>query len=264
MPFGLPSIYDPMPDVVDAVTAGRIVFSSSADRQVFTQIANGQKVNGRTVRLSWQLANLLVWLADGDVVTILSGGLLRPVKGGPHGVLQTDGEMMVMAVDIAAYAGLRVTLGDRENAIRVITKLISNFPFGKFDLGFPRPVGGANGFNPKQDVFFPVKDQATAQKCFDGTIAMDISQMLEPARSRVRSAIDSTAATFPGCFRTAWITSTFALHRASGDCRSLRHPMVDRDVPHRIIRRLAIEGDRQGIAVGRNCAPSRAKHDSGV
>src|SRR5262245_23181711 len=114
MPFGIPSIPDPMPELIDAVSAGKVVFDSATDRNNFSLIAAEKKVNGRTVRLSWQLTNLLAWLADGGVVRVLSGGLYRPVNGGPHGELQTNGETWVLAVDIAAYGGLRVTLGDRD------------------------------------------------------------------------------------------------------------------------------------------------------
>jgi hypothetical protein len=91
---------------------------------------------------------------------------------------------------------MAVTLASRDPAIRVVCGLIADFPAGLFDLGFPRPVGGADGFDPSQDVFFPVPDQATAQQCFDGTISRGMNQLLEPAQTRVREAMGRSPATF--------------------------------------------------------------------
>jgi len=82
------------------------------------------------------------------------------------------------------------------DAIAVITNLISHFPPGRFDLGFPRPIGGDNNFDASADVFFPVPDKATAHLAFLGHLSRPMSAMLEPARSQVTAAMARTSAHF--------------------------------------------------------------------
>jgi hypothetical protein len=82
-----------------------------------------------------------------------------------------------------------VVLNIPANAIRVVSSLIGNFPPGKYDLGFPRPVGGPSGFDPAHDVFFSVPDKATALACWQGKISRSLDQMLEPARTAIRAAM---------------------------------------------------------------------------
>jgi hypothetical protein len=49
-------------------------------------------------------------------------------------------------------------------------------------------------------VFFNVPDHATAQKCFDGTIALPLSAMRQHARDLVTQAMRQSRATFHALF----------------------------------------------------------------
>jgi hypothetical protein len=122
-------------------------------------------------------------------VDVLS--LLRRSQG-QHGVV-IDNHVTCKAVDIQGYRGVPVRLRPRDIAINVVCAILSQFPEGQFDIGFPRPVGGLTGFNPDDDVFFPVPDLATAGRCFNGTISLPLSAMLQPAQDRVRMAMSPRA-----------------------------------------------------------------------
>jgi hypothetical protein len=170
---------------------GRLILNNALDRQIFDA---GHKFSGKSVIYAGGLIRLLLQLTTRGTVAVMS--LVRPVKGGPHGEIQANGDILCRAVDIAAYKGTPVTLIPPAVAIRVVCDLIGDFPAGLFDLGFPRPIGGPTGFDPSQDVFFPVPDVATAQQCFDGEIVRKMGQMLEPARTAVSAAMSRSAATF--------------------------------------------------------------------
>ncbi len=171
----------PFTELVNAINIGRVVLEQSGDRHVISAIARGST----HVVFAPEIIDLLLRLAVDGTVRVLS--LLRRGQS-QHGVVIGD-QVFVRAVDISAYAGLRVTLGDRERAIQVVENIIGHFPPGDWDIGFPRPVGGATGFSARDDVFFPVPDENTAGRCFAGTISMPLNQMLTPARERIQAAV---------------------------------------------------------------------------
>ena len=128
------------------------------------------------------LMNNLLTFGSVDVMSLLRRGVSQ------HGVV-TGSLVTCKAIDIQGFRGVPVRLQPREMAINVVCRILERFPDGQFDVGFPRPVGGATGFNPADDVFFSVPDLATAQQCWDGTITRSLSQMLQPAQDRVRMAM---------------------------------------------------------------------------
>lgn len=184
--------------VFDSTRNGNLIFNNPKDLINFNKIYRGEPVAGNHVRLSSELLALLAKLLKGGPLAVLS--LYRYPKGGPHGRFLGKGQVLCDAVDIAGYRRMPVSLLSPSTAIQVVTQALANFPSGRFRIGFPRPVGGPNGFNAKQDVFFPVPDQATAQQCWDGTIAMGLDQMLQPARDAVRAAEVASHATFAAQF----------------------------------------------------------------
>ena len=132
------------------------------------------------------LLNNLMLFGNLNVMSLLRRGESQ------HGVV-TGNLVTCKAVDIQGYRGIPVRLLPRDMAINVVCLILAQFPEGQFDLGFPRPVGGPTGFNPAEDVFFAVPDLATAQRCWDGTIACPLSEMLQPAQDRVRMAMSPRA-----------------------------------------------------------------------
>jgi hypothetical protein len=180
----------------DALSAGSLVFNNPNDRVNFEKIYNGEPINGHTVSLSSELLSLLASLLAGGPLALMN--LYRFPHGGPHGRLINNGNVLCDAVDIASYRGIKVHLTPPSSAIQVVSQIISNIPSGRFDIGYPRPMGGPTGFNPAQDVFFSVPDVETAYLCFHGHIARTLGQMLQPAQNAIRAAqaaIHATIAT---------------------------------------------------------------------
>lgn len=179
--------------LLNAMMSGRLEFVNQIDKRVIQHLARGERVGGEKVVVTEPVQNLLLALLNGGTVKVMS--LYRNIRGGPHGERQ-NGEVICSAVDISAYAGLPVELGNRDRVIRVVANLIRHFPAATYDLGFPRPVGGATGYNAAQDVFFPVTDLHTAQLCFLGRISRQMNQMLQPARTQIQQAMSGSAGTF--------------------------------------------------------------------
>jgi hypothetical protein len=179
----------PAQRLLDFTGTGRLRFLNPTDITELHNIADGRS----KVRLSDGLSNLLFALLDNGPLGVLS--MIRTSKGGPHGIVGRSG-ILCTAVDFSAFQGTPVSLADRDSAIDVVTSLIRAFPAGSYDLGFPRPVGGATGFDPASDVFFPVRDLETAGRCFAGTIALPLSAMLEPARTKIGAAIAASSGRF--------------------------------------------------------------------
>jgi hypothetical protein len=177
-----------------AVQSKRIVFNHPADLRLVNDIASGTETS---VIIAPELQRLLATLAGFGTVTVMS--LFRRNQG-PHGQVQADGTVVCRGVDIAAFAGAQVTLSDPQAAIAVVTNLIGHFPPGRYDIGFPRPIGGDNRFDAAQDVFFPVPDEATAHLAFIGHAGRPMSAMLEPARQAVSLAMTRSGAQFPIVF----------------------------------------------------------------
>ncbi len=202
------------------VEAGTLVFNNPNDLTAM----NDALAHRSNVQFHPELVDLLVALCKQGQVNVMS--LIR-VGQGPHGVrftedqlaafrgaLRTDAEIVCKAVDVAAYCGTPVTLSNKAAAIQVVCNLISHFPTGGYGLGFPRPEAGKsfpdetkkdkNGkpvqhayFSAAQDVFFPVTNQATADAALNGSAVMGIGQMLQPAQSAVKSAMDTSGSVFP-------------------------------------------------------------------
>lgn len=154
---------------------------NQADANVIRSVAGGSTTVSIDPLIVGLLNNLLTF-GNLDVMSLLRRGQSQ------HGVVNGD-HVTCKAVDIQGYRGVPVQLQPKTMVINVVCSILERFPEGQFDLGFPRPVGGATGFHPPDDVFFPVPDLATAQRCWDGTISCSLSQMLQPAQDRVRMAM---------------------------------------------------------------------------
>jgi hypothetical protein len=175
-----PSAPSPLDRLVRGLEAGSLTINQG-DAKVIRAAAAGSA----TVSIDLQIVNLLNNLLVFGNVNVMS--LLRRGQS-QHGVVNGN-RVTCKAVDIQGYRGIPVQLRPKNVAINVICSILERFPEGQFDIGFPRPVGGPTGFNPADDVFFPVPDLATAQQCWDGTISRSLSQMLQPAQDGVRMAM---------------------------------------------------------------------------
>jgi hypothetical protein len=181
---GSPSALDML---VKGLADGSLTINQG-DARVIREAAAGSA----TVSIDPQIVNLLNNLMMFGNVNVMS--LLRRGQS-QHGVVNGN-HVTCKAVDIQGYRSAPVQLRPKDTAINVVCSILERFPDGQFDIGFPRPVGGATGFNPADDVFFPVPDLATAQQCWDGTISRSLSQMLQPAQERVRMTMAMSRAKF--------------------------------------------------------------------
>lgn len=172
--------------VLDALDHHRL-FVPDGDARVLRESIKGSK----TVGVDPVIIDLLAALLRRGSVGVLS--LLRPGQE-QHGV-QEGGKMIAKAVDLNMFQGRNVVSTGGDALVSVVSDMLTLFPDGDFDLGFPRPVGG-HGFDHNFDVFFVVDDQATADACFAGKIARTLSQMLQPARDSVSTAMQACDATF--------------------------------------------------------------------
>ena len=177
----------PLERLVKGLDDGSLTINRG-DARVIRDAAAGSA----TVAIDPQIVNLLNNLMVFGNVNVMS--LLRRGQS-QHGVVNGN-RVTCKAVDIQGYRSIPVQLQPRDVAINVVCSILERFPEGQFDIGFPRPVGGATGFNPADDVFFSVPDLATAQQCWDGTISRSLSQMSQPAQDRVRMAMAASRARF--------------------------------------------------------------------
>ena len=175
----------PMTQIYQAIQQGKLSFINVSDKRNFLAVYEGEQINGNTVQYSEELLKFLIAVLDGGRLTVLS---LYRYNQSMHGEIQKSGEVVCRAVDIAAYGGVPITLDLPPRVISTIVSIIDKMPPALYQCGFPRP-GGHEKFDPSKDVFFPVKDQETAMKCWNGTIAMDRSQLLPQAKAAVVPAL---------------------------------------------------------------------------
>jgi hypothetical protein len=174
--------------VLDALDGMRLGISAD-QAKVLRDSINGSQ----TVVVDQAIIDLLAALLRQGSVDVLS--LLRRGES-QHGVVQGS-KVICKAVDISGFAGTQIISNDApDRLIDLVCRILASFPDSDLDIGFPRPVGGPTGFDPSHDVFFNVPDQATAQKCFDGTITLPLSAMRHPAQGRVAQAMGQSRATF--------------------------------------------------------------------
>lgn len=172
--------------VLDALDGMRLTISPDQAR-VLRDSINGSQ----TVIVDQTIIELLAALLRVGSVNVMS--LLRRGES-QHGVVEGN-KVTCKAVDIQGFGGTPVISNDPpDRLIDLVCGMLSLFPASDLDVGFPRPVGGAT--DPTHDVFFNVPDQATAQKCWDGTISLPLSAMRQPARDRVTQAMRQSNATF--------------------------------------------------------------------
>ncbi len=171
----------PLNKLVRALDDGSLTINPG-DANVIRSVADGSSTTISIDPLIVNLLNNLLMFGNLSVMSLLRRGQSQ------HGVVSGN-HVTCKAVDIQGYRGIPVRLNPKNTAINVVCSILERFPEGQFDLGFPRPVGGATGFNPSDDVFFSVPDLATAQQCWDGTISRSLNQMLQPAQDRVRLAM---------------------------------------------------------------------------
>jgi hypothetical protein len=174
----------PLDRLVRALDDGSLTINRG-DADVIRAAAGGSATISIDPLIASLLDNLLVF-GNVNVMSLLRRGASQ------HGVVSGN-HVTCKAVDIQGYRGIPVQLRPTDLAIGVVCSILARFPEGQFDIGFPRPVGGATGFDPADDVFFAVPDLATAQQCWDGRITRTLSQMLQPAQDRVRMAMSPVA-----------------------------------------------------------------------
>jgi len=174
----------PLDRLVRALDDGSLTINRG-DADVIRAAAGGSATISIDPLIVSLLDNLLVF-GNVNVMSLLRRGASQ------HGVVSGN-HVTCKAVDIQGYRGIPVQLRPTDLAIGVVCSILARFPEGQFDIGFPRPVGGATGFDPADDVFFAVPDLATAQQCWDGRITRTLSQMLQPAQDRVRMAMSPVA-----------------------------------------------------------------------
>jgi hypothetical protein len=174
----------PLDRLVRALADGSLTINRG-DADVIRAAAGGSATISIDPLIVSLLDNLLVF-GNVNVMSLLRRGASQ------HGVVSGN-HVTCKAVDIQGYRGIPVQLRPTDLAIGVVCSILARFPEGQFDIGFPRPVGGATGFDPADDVFFAVPDLATAQQCWDGRITRTLSQMLQPAQDRVRMAMSPVA-----------------------------------------------------------------------
>jgi|HubBroStandDraft_6_1064221.scaffolds.fasta_scaffold50730_3 hypothetical protein len=143
------------------VNQGRIEFVFPERRRLFEQALNHDSMNGHTATFAPELEQLLIRLARHGfkiLRTIDPTGVTSP-----HGTIVGD-KLICRAVDVDTYFGQRFQYQEpRNDLIDGVTRLLSDFPSGAtYDVGFVRPVGGANGFNTAMDIFFPVPESRVA------------------------------------------------------------------------------------------------------
>jgi hypothetical protein len=187
----------------ESPTPGEIVLAALDDGSIRINAGDGHvlrdSINGsRTIIVNDAIVRLLASFAAAGTVDVLS---MYRRGASQHGVV--DGtRVLVNAIDISGIGGTLVDFNrlSKPEMVRLVAAMIRLLPSADFDLGFPRPVGGPTGFNPAQDVFFSVPDQATAQMCWDGTISRRLADMLntDPPRAQdnIRAAMRASRGTF--------------------------------------------------------------------
>lgn len=187
-----------------AVENGKITFLSPNGRNVFLQINEGNfNFEGHEVRFSQELAQLLLTLANTGGAQIMRTFGGRDAKTGKlQGAHTGDlvrGIYVCGAADITSYAGRNFNfLQSKERLIDAVLTLLRNLPTAaKYDLGFPRPVGGRPsiapngtpiGFDPSKDVFYPITTLSQANAGFNGD-HRPLIEMYDPPRSQVMAAL---------------------------------------------------------------------------
>ncbi len=131
------------PDEVirDLFDLGSFQFLSPGAKDRFRQAMNNDTVSGKEAAHAPQLQQLLIRLAERGGVTIMR--TFDP-NSGPHGTI-VGNQNLCSAVDVAFYQGYRFHyLQPKQMLIEGVKRLLSDLPSGaKYDVGFVRPVGGA-------------------------------------------------------------------------------------------------------------------------
>lgn len=172
------------------VESGELSFINENARSVFLAINAGtHKLNGKPVVHSPELETALYALLKQGKVQIMRA------FAGPgqslHGV-ETGDRWVARAMDITNYGGMRIHWQESpKTQIDAVSAVIRNLPSEvSVGIGFPRPVGHL-GFDASRDVFFDVKDAATAKLCNDGDVKA--VRPLNALRSESRPAVLAAA-----------------------------------------------------------------------
>ncbi len=183
----------------DDVASGRMTFQSEAHRRLFFSALNGDTVNGRTAQLATELQTVLATLARRSLKIMRT---YTPSDGpnSPHAELHGNTQL-VRAVDIMEYAGGRLHWTvEREQLIANVTTLLSALPAAvRYNIGFVRPVGGANGSDVAHDVFFHVPPERVAAAFNpDGSISRRFRhRRIAATRARTRAGQAAARAHHP-------------------------------------------------------------------
>jgi hypothetical protein len=148
--------------------------------------------HGNVLRASPGLITLIAGLVSRNTMTVMS---LFRFRGGPHGVLQSDGSAIGFAIDIMAYQEYEINLKTPANAntaINGVAAVIKNLPRGRYQIGLPRP-GGHSLIDPAHDVFFKVTNHSQVDHSPGGLLVKDLELLLEPARTTIKSAVSASA-----------------------------------------------------------------------
>jgi hypothetical protein len=143
------------------VNQGRIDFVYPSRRTLFEKALDHDKIDGHIATFTPELEQLLIRLGRHGFKILRT---IDPTGApSPHGTIVGD-KLICRAVDVDTYFGQRFEYREpRTDVIAGVTRLLSDFPTGAtYDVGFVRPVGGATGFNPSMDIFFPVPESRVA------------------------------------------------------------------------------------------------------
>jgi hypothetical protein len=176
------------PNVVAALNNSTLKMDQVADDRVLRDSVAGK---GNVIVDAPIIELLEALLAVGNVGVL---SLFR-LNAEQHGVVEGN-NVHVRAVDINSFRGKPVVSNGGASLVELVASMLRLFPESDLDIGFPRPVGGDEKFDASHDVFFQVKDKATAHRCFIGKIAFPLSSMLDPARGTVTTAMKANAARF--------------------------------------------------------------------
>ena len=177
--------------LLHAYHEGAIYFAPGFEdkRNLFLMAAEGRPFEGAVVQHSPELIQALVKLSRASRVQVMR--TFYPWNGGEHGK-RVGAKWICSCADIMVYRGFRFHYTvPRELLIEGVVQLIQDLPeTQKYDLGFVRPIGGDLRFDQSMDVFFPVTTPEQAHTAFLG-VQRQLSEMLEPARTRVTAALAS-------------------------------------------------------------------------
>jgi RHS repeat-associated protein len=172
---------DDPPDEVDRQLAG--IASSGGFTARIRGKEEGVKVDSRVINL---LVSLAEGTPEGTHVAVLS--LFRPEENQSAHNFRVGNQRWVMGADVRSFGGSSIGLGSRKGsappanfdwgrAIASTRSAVSGMlsaASGRFELGFPRPIGGS-GWSPEHDIYFAVAPQGESAAAQGAALALIVN-----------------------------------------------------------------------------------------